>query len=382
MLWVARSEAHPLRTILKHHIMELSWKRWHTRDLAWLVSLCGHIQGEGSATWQHICKSWAGLKKFLHYRQSVNVEEWRALPLWTPHRNQRSFGSIPKLSRAQSTMRDSGLLSMGDITNLPGQILPWDVLARRGIPDSCRRAFQALGANLKSGPDLNPSLDVYKFYVEDFVRQLAWQFLIPPAHCTVSWIPFMDCSSPQRSFIVSGRILIPSALCTPEAHANLRRIVVQAPKGHQQLSHCGEWKPENLLLTQYQWNSGLPLLESSTTTLRCMQNTSVAASHVSLQKWVTQLGTPLPFGTFGKTHGSALPRKILSFGKSLSTGQLQHWVGVSRTCPTRTLRCTVPDATSMFGRMWPIAYGSAMFWLPVGGGAIPFLAEQLNVSPR
>lgn len=39
---------------------------------------------------------------------------------------------------------------------------------------------------------------------------------------------------------------------------------------------------------------GLPILESSTTSLQRMQNTSMASSHVALHKWGTQLGSPLP----------------------------------------------------------------------------------------
>lgn len=172
MLWVALNDNHPLRTILQSHIRKFSWKCWHTRDLLWLVSPCGHLQGEGFDTWQHICRTWEGLRKHLRGCSPVNVDEWRALPLWRPHQNHHSYIPILRLCRAQQTLRNAGLLHMGDIMNLWGQFLAWDSMANQGLPLSCRNAFQALIASLKPAPDLNPSLDVCELFMEDTEQQL------------------------------------------------------------------------------------------------------------------------------------------------------------------------------------------------------------------
>lgn len=202
--------------------------------------------------------------------------------------------STVRLSQAQQKLRNAGLSTMGDIMHPGGQFIPWEQWLVRGISPTCRNVYQALTGSLKVIPELNPSLDGCELFIEDPDKHLAGLFLVPPAQRTARWLPFMDFSSPHKTFRTSVDILYPSAPCTPSPTATIRRIMVQAPRGGTHLTHCGEWDSTNTLLSQYQWNSGLSLLKSSTASLRRMQNTSTASSHISLRKWALQLGTRIP----------------------------------------------------------------------------------------
>lgn len=71
MLWIMREGQHPLRQILGEHIMQASWRRWGLRDLSWLVSKCGHLRIEGSASWLNLCKNWEILKTCDHRLSSL-----------------------------------------------------------------------------------------------------------------------------------------------------------------------------------------------------------------------------------------------------------------------------------------------------------------------
>lgn len=81
---------------------------------------------------------------------------------------------------------------MGDILDPAGRFLPWDCMVNRGIPPLCRNAYLSLVGSVKSIPQLHPSTDPWKFFVEDFEQRKAWLCLLPPQQTTARWIPFMD----------------------------------------------------------------------------------------------------------------------------------------------------------------------------------------------
>lgn len=87
MIWTTLNDPHPLRQILQCHIKEVSMRRWGTPDLAWIVTSCGTMRMSGSKTWQSICRGWGRMKKCILHKRPVNLEGWRALPLWRPHVN-------------------------------------------------------------------------------------------------------------------------------------------------------------------------------------------------------------------------------------------------------------------------------------------------------
>lgn len=158
--------------------------------------------------------------------------------------------------------------------------------------------------------------------------------------------------------------------------------MVQAPKGNPHLTHYGEWNSEKSILTQYKWYLGLPLLESSTASLCKMQNTSIASSHVALQKWVTQLGSPLPEHIWQATWLPIdLTRKTPSSGRSHIV-PLQLLGGASRISITRIRRFTAQDVTSICRRICFIAYGNAQSWPYVGIGVALSLPVQHIVNLR
>lgn len=82
VIWVTRAGTHPLRSILRGHIGQLSHRRWGIDDLSWVVSQSGHLSTTGSSTWRSICRNWQCIKPLIKERRPVNISEWKELPLW------------------------------------------------------------------------------------------------------------------------------------------------------------------------------------------------------------------------------------------------------------------------------------------------------------
>lgn len=220
-----------------------------------------------------------GAEKFIDPSAPVNNEEWRNLPLWRPHDNHQQGGNTNRLSRAQLRIYELGIGRMDDIMDPRGQFLSWDHMAGRGLPQNCRAAYLALVSSLVQIPELNPSLDLCDLFVENRVQKMVWQFLVPPLHKQTGWLPFLDRTTAQRAFKIAGDLLVPAPLSCPGPQAVLQRIVVQAPRGRSDLIYCGPWNGETTMLAQYKWKSGLPLLNSSTASIRRIQNSTIASPH-------------------------------------------------------------------------------------------------------
>lgn len=185
---------------------------------------------------------------------------------------------------------------MGDNLDIRGQMIAWEEAIRRRAPARCRLAFQNLAASLVDVPDLDPSQTKQEFFVQE-VNPVGpmhiWQFMLPPTQLTSTWIPFMDRFCPVRTFNSAGTKLIPTQLRAPSLNAHLQRIVMLA-QGGVKLVVNGPWTPGNLLLTQYRWVNGTPLLNMSTSQLRGLLQSNQVRSHPAIQKWETDLGCQLP----------------------------------------------------------------------------------------
>lgn len=160
-----------------------------------------------------------------------------------------------------------------------------------------------------------------------------------------------------QDVLPGGDQLLPIPLCVPGPQAHLQRIVVQAPVGHSTLIHCGPWSLQNTLLTQYQWTSGLPLLKSSTATLRRLQNRTTASSHVAFQKWATTLGTGLPDNIWDDTWLSYRSAKENTFlwqlaYRAIATQSWRH-PNCSQADPrTHCNRCTLAVKEDILHCVW------------------------------
>lgn len=115
VIWVTKSEPHPLRSIIRGHIGQMSLRRWGSEDLTWVVSPCGRMRTEGSCTWSHICQGWQALKVHISERRPSCMEEWRALPLWRPHLNHQIPGLARCSTQQQRSLRNGGLHRMSDV---------------------------------------------------------------------------------------------------------------------------------------------------------------------------------------------------------------------------------------------------------------------------
>lgn len=288
---------HPLRSILRGYIGEVSQRRWGLADLSWVVTSSGWMKMEGSGTWNNICKGWQGLKVHIMPRKPVNMAEWRELPLWRPHVNHHSSRQVKCSTRPQQTLRNCGIRRMGDVMQLDSTICPWASMEARGIPTYCQAAYLTLVANLIQPPALNNSCTHQEFYVESVNlvgHQKVWKFMLTTEHCTERWLPFLDRSSPTHAYVCNGQSLRPIALAAPGPEVILRRIVVYSGGQHKLSINGGPWVEDNLLLTQYHWRGGIPLTASTTRVMRRVQNQQQAGVHPAIRKWESQLDMRLP----------------------------------------------------------------------------------------
>lgn len=164
MSWILGPGPHPLRTILHSHIFELSRRKWGVADLSWIVTKGGSSESLGSPPWQNICRAWSSLKPFLRKLAPRNEEEWRLLPLWRPHHQHISDTKVHCNTLAQQRLREAGLLTVGDISEVNGQLSPWESLPLNHEDTLGHRAYTALTANIRHQGIFDQQLGPHQVY--------------------------------------------------------------------------------------------------------------------------------------------------------------------------------------------------------------------------
>lgn len=218
MVWILEEGEHPLRSILRSHLHQVSARRWGNEDLTWIVAQCGTMRMEGSAPWRNICKAWADLKGKLVPLRPANFEEWTDLPLWTPHLNHVDCSIVSCKSAAQKALRNCGFRRMVDILDAPDSAITWEEAVRRGAPVRCEVAFRNLIQNIILNPVVDAPNALHDFYVQGTDgpdRDMVWQFRLPSQHLSERWLPFMDTGQPEATFKSLGRVLIPVQVRRP-----------------------------------------------------------------------------------------------------------------------------------------------------------------------
>lgn len=198
----------------------------------------------GSPPWLNISRCWMGLKQWITPCQPVNLEAWRALPLWRPHVNQIDPSLTKCQTAAQRALRDGGLRNMADITDLRGHIVPWNDILLREIRPDLGPAYQVLIANIKPAPELRRSQDKMPIFFEGILESgasMIWKFSLPAAQLSEAWIPFLDRSSPDSTYLRLGQHLIPRRVCCPGPDVVLYRVLVGNPTNSGKLTYFGPW---------------------------------------------------------------------------------------------------------------------------------------------
>lgn len=219
------------------------------------------------------------------------------MKIWHPHVNHLLPKKVSCFTIAQRTLRDSGLIRMGDVLEGDGTIISWAAARARGIPTKCQGAFTALVDNLATIPELDDSPTLHEFYLESIGlvgEQRVWKFMLTAAHCHENWLPFLDRTSLTQAFVCRGQSLCPSPLQPPGPDVRFRRIVVHSNGGHKLGLHGGTWTVDNTLLTQYCWKGGTQLTDYATSSIPLLQNPQQARDHPAIRKWENQLNLRLP----------------------------------------------------------------------------------------
>lgn len=297
MVWVLMEGDHPLRLILRSHIHHASARRWGTEDLTWAVSTCGTMKLEGSATWLNICKGWATLKKRLLPNKPMNLEEWGDLPLWRPHLNHVDPTRVKCSTIAQKRLQQHGFRYMAHVWEAANGFISWQDALLRGAPDTCEAAFTALISNLKVVPEVAPPPDsMHDLFLhgrENNNELVVWQFRVPAHRISAQGIPILNRPDPDKTFRIIGSHLVTTATRRSDPDTRLHRTLVRAPRHSSHTFFLGPWTRESSFCTQYAWQDGTIVLNSSTPQIRLLQVHGVQTAHGALRKWEVQLGSPI-----------------------------------------------------------------------------------------
>lgn len=145
------------------------------------------------------------MKKKLEPFPPINKEEWGDLPLWRPHLNHIEQGGVRCSTKAQRALRDVGFLLMKDILDAAGILNTWMAAMVRGALPFCKQAFRVLRDNLRPTPTFVNSNSNGHFYVELLKEpKVVWKYLLPTSRIASNWMPFMDRSSLEHTYMVAG----------------------------------------------------------------------------------------------------------------------------------------------------------------------------------
>lgn len=242
--------------------------------ISWAVSQCGTMQVEGLPVWKNVCKGWIELKKKLLPSKPNNLDDWGNLPLWRPHMNHVDPKIVRCSTITQRLLKNHGFNFMADVWTAANGFVTWQEAIVRGAPLRCENAFMALIHNLKAIPEVahpDSLQDLYLQGADGPDQHLVWLFRLPASQASARWIPFLNRGVPEKTFQLVGSRLMPIANRGPNQQVGLRRIVVRAPSHSNLKIVVGSWIRETLLCTQYRWQDGTLLLNSSTAQLRILQ---------------------------------------------------------------------------------------------------------------
>lgn len=82
MIWVTMLDFHPLKQILQNHMLSSQCEDWeYPISRGWCLIVVTW-RWMAPPTWQSLCKNWETLCPNLIAQRPVNIEEYRALPIW------------------------------------------------------------------------------------------------------------------------------------------------------------------------------------------------------------------------------------------------------------------------------------------------------------
>jgi hypothetical protein len=127
----------PLRELLRFYIKEQSMWKWGTGDYTWVFLGLTNTREKGSAVWSNICKSWLNSKQNLLTLALANMEEWRNLPLWHPHRAHKEAKLVGCSTNPQRQIKRRGILTVKDVLDGDDNLIPWEAGPTQTFPRSC-----------------------------------------------------------------------------------------------------------------------------------------------------------------------------------------------------------------------------------------------------
>lgn len=254
----------------------------------------------GSSVWNNICKAWVKLKHFLVPALPHNDEEWRLLPLWSPHHNHINQAKVCCSSQAQHRIRLGGIRLMGVILSPTGQFLTWAELHPGNVNRGGERAYENLTANLHQNPilDNSESTDDHQIFFESSIDSepgCIWQFAVPGTHITSRWEDIRGRYPPVKMMFAAGETIKVIRGTLPSQTSMAHRVLIRLPTERDHAAcHFGLWNSERNLLTQYMWSDGTPLLNSSTGQIHRIQAQRRHTTHSALDRWSVMLACPIP----------------------------------------------------------------------------------------
>lgn len=226
------------------------------------------------------------------------MEEWRALPLWSPHIHHVSESKVQCMTQAQKRLRAAGLLTTGDISDANGQFKLWETLPVDNNDNVGRRAYTALLANIGNPAPFEHQIGPHLlYYGEDSSESLGqlWQYDVQQHVVSSQWQIIRDSSLPISTFeCKAGSIRKITRSCPPNVVVLHRVLVCHSNRQGAKRTHFGFWSAQQHFLLQYQWLDGTSLLDTSTSQRRALQANQRFKPHTATAKWERELGVVVP----------------------------------------------------------------------------------------
>jgi hypothetical protein len=224
ILWALWQDRPPnlLRDIVQYYLRCMSLHKWGTEDFTWVFEGVRNPHIVGSKLWSNICASWLVVGKHLRRAAPANIQEWRSLPLWSPHVNHKDPKLVTCKTVANRSIRHHGIVTMAHVTHQDGSLIRWDQLQAGRLPPMLENAYRRLIDNIQPTPAFRPDRrEPTPTFLEDTVSEQVWKFAIPQNKVAALNAYTLQQYAPACTFTVHNSDLLVKETTHPTRQAHL-----------------------------------------------------------------------------------------------------------------------------------------------------------------
>lgn len=285
IVWALTPGYTPLKAILQKRIESLSYERHSTRDISWAFVPCKTLPAD---FWLGIYTAWNTSKNCLVQIEPNNIEEWRSLPIWSPHAAHIDKKKARCTTIGSQILRQYGVLDMASITSESGTLNGWGQGITPLLPIISRVPYEKLISNIQSLPMLSPDRDdLQQCYMGDVNSgdspDILWEFSVRKKDLSIEIRTAAQLGPPAATYRVQlqrvKQLLHDNSLNPPD---QLRRFHINVTRNGKHL--LGPITDIPSLALQHSWPDGTPFFNTSVSHLRSLQIKS-NRQHSAISNW-------------------------------------------------------------------------------------------------